>query len=160
MKLLAFVAAAAFALPAVAEDATPTEGEIDAPFTWSAIDLATAPASDGGVSSLVEAHLVVTSNVGGPLHKLAGTCLMQGLARGDDWEATGSCALKDADGDFLFESIAEEGGRGRAVLTGGTGKFAGITGALDYTTTWYASIRHGENQGVGHKKGHWKRPAT
>ena len=153
------VAVVALGLPAAADDAAPSEGEIDATFTWSAIDVATAPAPLEGTTSLVEAHLVVTSNVGGLFDRLAGTCLLQGLSHAQDWKATGSCALKDADGDFLFESITEEGEQGQAVLAGGTGKFAGITGAHGYTTTWYASIREGENQGIGVKKGHWKRPA-
>ena len=46
-----------------------------------------------------------------------------------------------------------------AVLVGGTGKFAGITGEQDYTTTWYSSVRDGVNQGTGVKTGRWKREA-
>ena len=159
MRFIALVAAVAFGLPAVADDTTPTEGDIDAAFTWSAIDLATTPAPGDGTTILLEAHLVVTSNIGGPFDKLAGTCLLKGLSQGDNWQATGSCALKDADGDFLFESISEEGDKGNADLSGGTGKFAGMSGTHGYTTTWYSSIREGENQGIGLKTGHWKRPA-
>lgn len=158
MKTLAVLAVAAIlAQPAFAAD--PAEGEVDATFTWTAIDLATQPAPYGGAASLIEAHLVVTSNAGGPIDGLAGTCLLRGQSRGQDWQASGTCALKDADGDFLFEAVEEVGDKGHSVLTGGTGKFAGITGEHDYTTTWFSSVRDGESQGIGVKKGHWKLPA-
>ncbi len=155
--LAAFVVA--LALPAFAQDAQPTEGEIDSSFTWSSVDIATIPAARDGTVSLSEVRLVLTANHPGLIDRLAGTCLLKGIAHGEDWEATGDCAFADADGDRLFESLTETGGKGHSVLTGGTGKFAGITGELDYTTTWYASLRAGENQGVGSKTGHWKRTA-
>lgn len=146
-------------MPLLAEEAAPTEGVIDARFTWSSVDLATAPAAGDGTAMLLEARLVVESNVGGPIDQLAGTCLMKGVMQGQDWRSTGSCALKDADGDLLFEEVEETGDKGHGVFTGGTGKFAGISGEHDITTTWFASIRDGENQGVGTKTGHWRREA-
>lgn len=160
MKDFACIAfATLLGLPALAQDAVSAEGAIDVAFTWSAIDLASIPAPDGGTTSVAEAHLVLTSNNGGPIDRLAGTCLLQGLTRGQDWQSSGSCTLADAEGDFLFETIEETGDKGHAVLTGGTGKFAGISGEHDYTTTWFSSVRAGENQGVGVKKGHWRRTA-
>ena len=159
MKSIALAAAAFFAMPVFAADPAPTEGDLDSTFTWTALDLTSQPAPDGGTTSVVQAHLVLTSNKGGPIDKLAGTCLLKGLSRGQDWSAVGDCALKDADGDLLFESIEETADKGKAVLTGGTGKFAGMTGEHDYTTTWFSSIHDGENQGIGTKKGHWKRSA-
>ena len=160
MKSVAVLAVAAMlGMPVLADDVPTASGEIDVAFTWSAIDLAAIPAPDGGTTSVLQAHLVLTSNVGGPIDKLAGSCLLEGLSHGQDWKATGACAFADADGDQLFEAIEETGDKGKGVLTGGSGKFAGITGEHDYTTTWYASIRSGENQGVGVKKGHWTRGA-
>ena len=43
------------------------------------------------------------------------------------------------------------------MITGGTGKFAGLTGEYDVDTSgWYASVREGMQQGVGTKKGTWR----
>jgi len=158
MKCIAAAAVLALGvLPAMAEEAA--EGPIDASFTWTSIDLASMPAAEGGKTYLVEAHLVVTSNVGGPIDKLGGRCLIEGTAHGDDWQSTGSCTLVDGDGDLLFERIEETGSKGKGMFEGGTGKFAGITGVHELTSTWFASPRDGENQGIGTKKGEWKRPA-
>jgi len=150
--------ALAFALPVMAEDVKPMEGDIEADFSWSSVDLSSIPAPGGGSVVLTEVHLVVT-NGSGPFDKLAGRCLFQGLMQGEDWKLTGACALADADGDMLFEDVTEAGGTGRGKLTGGTGKFAGITGEHAIATTWFSSIREGENQGVGTKTGHWRRQA-
>jgi hypothetical protein len=155
LPLTAFVVA--LALPALAQDAQPNEGEIDASFTWSSVDIATIPTARDGTVSVSEVRLVVTANRPGLIDRLAGTCLLKGTAHGEAWEATGDCAFADADGDRLFESLTETGNKGRGLFTGGTGKFAGITGEHDYTTTWYSSLDPGENQGVGVKSGHWKR---
>ncbi|MBP7000585.1 hypothetical protein [Amaricoccus sp.] len=148
----------AFALPVLAEDARPMEGDIKADFSWSSVDLSSIPAPEGGSVVVTEAHLVVT-NGSEPFDKLAGRCLLLGLMQGEDWTSTGACTLADADGDLLFEDVTEEGGAGRGKLTGGTGKFAGITGEHAITTTWFSSIRSGENQGMGTKTGRWKRQA-
>lgn len=150
--------AVAFALPVLAEDAKPMEGDIKADFSWSSVDLSSIPAPGGGSVVLIEVHLVVT-NGSGPFDKLAGRCLFQGLMQGQDWKSTGACTLADADGDLLFEEVNEEGATGQGKLTGGIGKFAGITGEHAITTTWFSSIREGENQGMGTKTGHWKRRA-
>ena len=159
MKTIPLAALAlALGLPALAQDANPMEGDINADFSWSSVDLASIPAPGGGSVVLTEVHLVVT-NGSGPFDKLAGRCLFQGLMQGQDWKSTGSCTLADAEGDLLFEDVSEGGGTGQGKLTGGTGKFAGITGEHAITTTWFSSIREGENQGVGTKTGHWKREA-
>ena len=61
MKTIAlFAAVAMLGMPVLADDALPTEGDIDVAFTWSAIDLATIPAVDGATTSVLQAHLVLT----------------------------------------------------------------------------------------------------
>ena len=73
---------------------------------------------------------------------------------GDDYERSGSCQLADADGDQIFERIDEAGGKGHAVIAGGTGKFAGLTGEYDFDTSgWYASVREGDAAGRRHEEG-------
>ncbi len=148
--------ALALALPVAAQETGPTGWATDATYTWSTIDLATAPAADGATASLSEAHLVMTASEPGPMDRLAGRCLLQMRSLGPSYTATGSCALADADGDMIFETVEETDGKGHAVLTGGTGKFEGITGEHDYALTWYASVREGENQGTGSKTGSWR----
>lgn len=160
MKTLPLAAlVVALGLPALAEDAQPTEGEIDATFTWSGVDIATIPAADGATVVVTRVALVLTANRPGLVDRLAGDCLMKGKLRGQEWVASGSCALVDADGDMLFEEVTDTGDKGHSVLAGGTGKFAGISGEHDYTTTWYSSIRDGQNQGIGVKKGRWTKTA-
>jgi hypothetical protein len=147
----------ALGLPALAQDARPAEGDIDVDFSWSSVELSSIPGPGGGSVTVSEAHLVLTGAA--PFDKLAGRCLFQDVQAGESGESTGACALADADGDMLFEDVTLEGGGGRGTLTGGTGKFAGITGEHAITLTWFSSIRAGENQGVGTKTGHWKRQA-
>jgi hypothetical protein len=151
------VLALAFALPALAEDAKPMEGDIDVDFSWSSVALSSIPGAGGGSVVVSEAHLVLTGKA--PFDKLAGRCLFTDVQAGESGKSTGACALADADGDMLFEDVTLEGDGGRGVLTGGTGKFAGMTGEHAVTLTWFSSIREGENQGVGTKTGHWKRQA-
>jgi hypothetical protein len=147
----------ALGLPALAQDAQPAEGDIDVDFSWSSVDLSSIP-GPGGTSVVVsEAHLVLTGKA--PLDKLAGRCLFKDVQAGESGKSLGACAFADSDGDMLFEDVTIEGGTGRGILTGGTGKLAGITGELAITLTWFSSIRAGENQGVGTKTGHWKRQA-
>lgn len=160
MKRLSLAAlVVAIAVPALAQDAQPTEGDIDATFTWSGVDIATLPAADGASVIVSRVALVLTANRPGLIDRLAGDCLLKGLLQGQEWRATGNCTYVDADGDMLFDEVTDTNDKGHAVLTGGTGKFAGITGEHGYTTTWYSSIRDGQNQGIGVKKGHWKKPA-
>jgi hypothetical protein len=148
--------ALAVALPAWAQDTTPTEGTIDATFTWSLVDLASVPAGEAQSVSVSEVQLVITGAEPGPYERLGGRCLFFSRMDGDAYEASGDCELADADGDRIFERIEETGGEGHAVIAGGTGKFAGLTGEYAYTTTWYASVREGTQQGVGTKTGAWR----
>ena len=145
--------AQALALPAWAQDAKPTEGKIDASFTWSLVDLASVPAGEGQSVSVNEVLLVVTGNEPGPYQQLGGRCLFFSRVNGD---ASGSCHLADPDGDQIFEQIEETGGKRHGAITGGTGKFAGITGEHEFTLTPYASVREGTQQGVGRKTGTWR----
>jgi hypothetical protein len=157
MKATALAALAlALALPAAAQDAKPTEGKIDASFTWTSVDLASLPAGETEELYLNEAHLVVTANEPGLFDGLGGRCLLLMRVTGADaYTGSGSCLLADADGDRIYERVEEASGKGHATITGGTGKFAGITSEYDFTTTWYASVREGTNQGVGTKTGTW-----
>lgn len=158
MKTTGLVALAlAIALPAWAQDATPTEGVIDASFTWSQVDLASVPAGGTQSVSVNEVQLVISGNAPGPFERLGGRCVFLTRMEGEAYEMSGSCQLADGDGDQIFERVDETNGKGQAVISGGTGKFEGLTGEyeVDTSTGWYASVREGLQQGVGTKKGVW-----
>jgi hypothetical protein len=173
MKAMTFTALGfALALPVSAQNATPsiglpalpapTEGKIDARFTWSVTDLANLPAGEAGALRLREAHIVITANAPGLFDRLGGRCLMMmRTGAGDDYAASGGCLLADADGDRIFEHFEEAAGRGHAVITGGTGKFAGLSGEYELdTTAWYTAVREGTDQGVGTKIGVWRKSGS
>ena len=125
------------------------------PGAWTTL----ASPSAGEAEDLLvrEGHIVVTANTPGPFDRLGGRCLLMMRASSDGYSATGSCLLADADGDTIFERIEEASGKGHAVITGGTGKFAGLTGEYDFQTSdWYASVREGTDQGIGTKTGVWR----
>ena len=75
--------ALAIALPAWAQDAKPTEGRIDASFTWSLVDLASLPAGEGQSVSVSEVLLVITGNEPGPFDRLGGRCLFLSRVNGE-----------------------------------------------------------------------------
>jgi hypothetical protein len=164
--LLALPASAQQTIPSIGLPATwlktnPTEGRIDAQFTWSAVDLASLPAGETETLRLREAHIVITARQPGIFDRLGGRCLFLMRAVASDYSASGSCLLADADGDTIFERFEEASGKGHAVITGGTGKFAGLTGEYDLdTSARYASVTEGMDQGVGTKTGVWRRSGS
>ncbi len=151
--------AATGALAQEAANEVATEGEIDATFTWSSIDLADTPAGEDRMNVLGDVLIVITANKPGPLDRLVGSCLTQSVnnTKTLTYRLTGTCTLVDAEGDMVFETIEETDGKGEATITGGTGKFAGLTGEYTLESTWYGSIRPGMNQGTGRKMGAWRR---
>ncbi len=75
-----------------------------------------------------------TNDEGGLFDKLGGHCLgIYGMVAKKEF-ARVVCVKTDKDGDQIFEDATSTGGSsGKTVLTGGTGKYAGITGDDDYT---------------------------
>ena len=69
----------------------------------------------------------------------------------------------DKDGDKVVMELTEEGvtlepgpKSGTAKIIGGTGKFKGIEGNLEYTRRSMKPIEKGTNQGISRGKGTWK----
>ena len=110
---------------------------------------------DGAVGVFVEAHRhpdeVRPQPGGGDLLDYAanGTAYWQAGRIADSFAQTASVEGVDPDERLAEFMHADQNDKGHAVLVGGTGKFAGITGEHAITTTWFSSIREGENQGVG-----------
>ena len=167
--LPALIAAAFLAAPgAHAQEAASAAPEVTETFTWSGVDVVpTMPMGEGQEAYLTESLLVISST-GGPLAGLAGRCLVAGVTDLTTMGASesGTCVYQDANGDQLWESIegASEGNGapflGKATWTGGTGRFEGASGEMDYDAAFSASPRAGVYQGTGTKTGNLTLPTN
>jgi hypothetical protein len=149
------------AMPAMAQEAAPTEQQVEDTFTWSSVEAAPVLAmGEGQEISISEAYLVISST-DGPLAGLAGRCLVMTTTDLPTMGSrdVGTCVYMDANGDQLWESIeggAESGEAayvGSSTWTGGTGRFEGATGQAAYERSFSASPRAGVYQGTGTKRG-------
>ncbi|MGU3667920.1 hypothetical protein ACLBX9_27355 [Methylobacterium sp. A49B] len=105
----------------------------------------------------------VNTEGSGFLNNLAGRCV--GMATLDNEaktvESHGRCVYADAGGDQIFEKYdypvqAQGAGlRGTAEWTGGTGKFAGISGDVELTNTRLSPMTDGIAQVSGTKTGRY-----
>ena len=92
-----------------------------------------------GTATLLEA-VGTTENMKGEkmFDKMSARCTALSVAAGDKKYIDGACVLADSDGDKIFstfdtrdvdKSMGEKGACGTHIITGGTGKYAGITGS-------------------------------
>lgn len=170
--LALLVTAIAVPLAPPSRAAEPGETPIDATFTWTARELSKVIDADGVETYVSETFVVLTHRRSPketrPFPDLGGRCIGSGTSDPTTFGYTlsGMCELRDADGDTLFERFEESSagngapGIGSGEITGGTGKFAGVTGRHDYETRFYASPADGVYQGIGHKEGAWRLPAS
>jgi hypothetical protein len=78
----------------------------------------------------------------------------------------GYVTLKDKDGDKVVWEITETEAKpsppnpvnGSGKFLGGTGKFTGIQGSMEYTRQMVRSFADGTHQGITKYKGSWKLP--
>ena len=90
-----------------------------------------------GTATLLEA-VGTTTNMKGEkmLDKMSAHCMALNVASGDKKYIDGACVLADADGDKIFSTFdtrdldksQPDMNCGMHIITGGTGKYAGITG--------------------------------
>ena len=69
----------------------------------------------------------------GPLHVGPAECVYTFFVMDGGGPSKGYCAFGDVDGDRIFTDWTGEGDSGTNVITGGTGKYAGITGSGPFT---------------------------
>jgi hypothetical protein len=91
-----------------------------------------------GAATLLEA-VGTTENMKGEkmLDKMSARCMALNVASGDKKYIDGACALSDTDGDMIFSTFdtrdldasQPEMNCGTHIITGGTGKYKGITGS-------------------------------
>ena len=89
----------------------------------------------------------------GVLHNMSGDCVMMGA--GD--KLSGYCSFVDKDENQIFEQWEGSPDKGVGRLVGGTGKFADISGELEWTWAELPAPE-GKFQGTGQKIGTFKLP--
>lgn len=112
----------------------PRSGSIEFHTGWKFTGEVHKPAEDHVMGHGTVAGITFSNKGSGPLHLGPANCfdtfaLVQG--RGSN---KGYCAFGDPDGDRIFTSftgelVPEGGGNGTNEITGGTGKYKGITGS-------------------------------
>lgn len=165
IRLLAGVAFACLCAPSAFADDLPRTGEYTVIYTG--INTSPIKPMPIGLSrALVPSHATMTAvNTAGSgfLHNLAGRCV--GMATLDNdaktVESHGHCVYADAAGDQIFEKydypVQAQGVnlKGTAEWTGGTGKFAGISGDVQLTNTRLSAMIDGVAQVSGTKTGRY-----
>lgn len=87
--------------------------------------LSTMDMGDQGSGAVIEGFGITRSVSGqNPFDKLSVHCLFFEGSRGGQYSETGSCTETDTDGDMIYLTVATD----TQTLTGGTGKYKGITG--------------------------------
>lgn len=156
--------------PAAFADELPRSGEYQVIYTG----INTSPIKPmpiGQNQTVIPSQATMTAvNVSGSgfLHNLAGRCA--GMATLDNEaksvESHGRCVYADASGDQIFEKydypVQAQGMnlKGTAEWTGGTGKFAGISGHVELTNTRLAAMTDGIAQVSGTKTGRYSFEST
>ena len=131
-------------------------------FTGTHTVAATAPAAfdtGGGQWAVIfDARVISTTDAGsGIFHKISGHCI------GSDMfgHLTGTCLWVDGDGDKFAETINREAGlpKGTGTLIGGTGKYKGIEGSLEFVEApRLADTAPGQRNLISRVKGSYKIP--
>lgn len=90
-------------------------------------------------------------------------CLGAGLAVKGELSHTGSCISVRPDGDQIFwtykaDSKLGGNGKGSSMITGGTGKMAGLQGGTEYLEFNLRPAAEGTFQGITKAKGQYKLP--
>jgi hypothetical protein len=107
-----------------------------------------------------ESNGITLNDAGGPMFNLFGLrCVGIWDGRGGgEFTDRGTCTYTDKDGDHIFAPNTSKGWRGMNEAVGGTGKFAGITGADEYNINNPGQIKWDDkrNGGFVSSKISWK----
>jgi hypothetical protein len=158
MSKTLLVLAAASMLPVSVERAdTPKEGVDSFANIWVVTSSNTNKLGDDSTTTFELDGAQKSANSGGMFDNLGGHCVGITEMIGGKDKSHGSCTKVDKDGDQFFELWAGAGGAGTATLTGGTGKFAGMTGSEEYTAQLVKSPS-GRGLFITSTKVRWKLP--
>jgi hypothetical protein len=160
--LLAFSSVAAVLTAVNVQAQTiPPEGPVSVTFTATPIP-APKPMPIGGGKEfvLVNQAMAASNDAGNPiLHNMGGRCQLSRISdpSAKTAEVHGFCTYVDKDGDQTFEQCDFlPGAPNNCKITGGTGKFEGLQGALVITVEPLKSNFDAISQVIGHKKGTYK----
>jgi hypothetical protein len=139
----------------------PPEGPVSVTFTATLIPpLKPMPIGGGKEFVVVNQAMAASNDAGNPvLDNMSGRCQLTRLTdpSAKTLELHGFCTYADNDGDQIFEQCDFlPSAPNNCKLTGGTGKFDSLQGALIITVSVVNSSYVGIAQGIGHKKGTYK----
>ena len=139
----------------------PPEGPVSVTFTATQISpLKPMPIGGGKEFVVVNQAMAASNDAGNPvLHNMGGRCQLTRFAdpSAKTVEFHGFCTYADKEGDQIFEQCDFlPGAPNNCRLTGGTGKFESLQGALVITFDLLKNNFDGISQTVGHKKGTYK----
>ena len=106
-----------------------------------------------GTGSIVD-ETGITRNVKGegPFHDMSVRCLYHMSVVGEIFTFNGSCVETDKDGDNVFTTYDDK----NHYLTGGTGKYKGITGTVPYTVVGLHETVGGRTAVIVNHKATWE----
>jgi hypothetical protein len=163
---LLVLSSAVLVAPAAQAADLPPNGSFEATFFGvNTPDKATAvPTADGKAAWIFTGTYSYLNDAGsGFLHDINGRCI--GMGSGDNAGAydTGYCTYTDRDRDQIFSTFtygrgaADQPGHGTTAYTGGTGKYAGLTGIAEFTGYDMTALDEGAPEVFkGHMKGTYK----
>lgn len=154
--LVAALLAASATWPAHAQGARQGEEQIRHVFTF--VDRASMRVGDVNVVQRELNGLSLNDKGSGMFHDMGMRCLALITSEGGKPRSDGRCVLVDRDGDQVFHTFVNRGGTGHHDITGGTGKYAGITGREDFTIAGGLRAPEGMNVLVVPVKATWKLP--
>ena len=120
------------------------------------------PTAHGETAYTIEQSAVYTNDAGhGFLHNMTDRCFGVGASSANTLHAGGYCTYVDADGDMIFSvfHIARVGDEpdGITGFTGGTGKYADLTGNGEYHLMRLRLLdRDARPIWEGHIRGHYR----
>lgn len=123
--------------------------------------------SGGTTVEIMEEKAVYTNDAGqGFLHDATGRCLVMGTSDARVFHYNGYCTYVDLDGDLIYSTFdigraGDQPVKATKAYTGGTGKYAGLTGSADYTVTRLKNLDKGAPSILeGHVQGHYRIQAS
>lgn len=161
-NLLTSLLAGAVLASSAASAANMTQEDFKATFYLTDEPSKSLPTANGETAYTIDQSVVYTNDAGhGFLHNMTGRCVGVGAGSAGSFHSGGYCTYVDADGNMIF-SVFHVGSSGAQLegtegYTGGTGKYANLTGGGRYTLTRLRPLDK-ETRPIweGHVQGHYR----
>jgi hypothetical protein len=127
-------------------------GKFDFHTGWSIHGADVMNISENHMIGSAKALGVTFNNKGeGFLHNGEGACMITFEVKDGKGENKGYCTWSDADGDHIFTSFVGDTTKGTNTITGGTGKYTGITGSGPWACKDFPSGANSCKQSLSYK---------